>query len=628
MKNKICKSIICTLLIIIYLIGSLQCFAKGNTVDEVNTRIDGIISYEATEKSVTGKQGLVDYYTVNEMTLGGEWYVLSFIQNADTLKYGSYEKALIKYLKNNEVYSATTREKFALTLIALNTNDEWALNYIKNTCNESIGKQGIMSLVFGLHLLNNGCVSSRYTYNELLDEIYSLQNSDGGWSVSGEMSDVDVTAMVIQAVCKYGFLHKADLNKAVGFLSSMQSKNGDYKSYGTYNAESTCQVIIALSALRIDCKTDERFVKNGKSVLDGLYLYALADGSFSHTKDGKTNNSATSQAMNALVSYSRFLKGAGSFYLLPYSYKEPSSQTENTTSSQTENHDVKSTHQDGKNDKKNENPNQGDSVLYSVVTDDFGNTYTVGAQQDFNQSEENGSSVNGDNSPGEWISDLPENTNYVPAEELSDLNNPQEQTHKTEKTGLSEKQIKTVAIAVIIFSALAAGAVLFILKKRNKKNFIVIFSIAVILTATVLFLHIQPAGDYYSSVPVSDSSPVGTVTITVRCDTVMGKVGAPENPVILEKTEIQFGEGETVYDALARALRENKIMFEHNSTGYISGIDNLYEFQFGDLSGWMYVVNGKTPSVGSKEYVLSDGDEIQWLYTCEIGNDLNIYDAS
>ena len=55
---------------------------------------------------------------------------------------------------------------------------------------------------------------------------------------------------------------------------------------------------------------------------------------------------------------------------------------------------------------------------------------------------------------------------------------------------------------------------------------------------------------------------------------------------------------------------------------YISGINYLYEFDFGDLSGWMYRVNDTAPSVGCGEYHLSDGDFIEWLYTTDIGNDL------
>ena len=55
---------------------------------------------------------------------------------------------------------------------------------------------------------------------------------------------------------------------------------------------------------------------------------------------------------------------------------------------------------------------------------------------------------------------------------------------------------------------------------------------------------------------------------------------------------------------------------------YVSGIGNLYEFDFGGLSGWVYSVNGRMPSVSCGEYVLSDGDKIEWMYTCDLGNDV------
>ena len=55
---------------------------------------------------------------------------------------------------------------------------------------------------------------------------------------------------------------------------------------------------------------------------------------------------------------------------------------------------------------------------------------------------------------------------------------------------------------------------------------------------------------------------------------------------------------------------------------YIAGINYIYEMDFGDLSGWVYHVNGITPSRGCGEYVLEPGDRIEWLYTCELGNDL------
>ena len=79
----------------------------------------------------------------------------------------------------------------------------------------------------------------------------------------------------------------------------------------------------------------------------------------------------------------------------------------------------------------------------------------------------------------------------------------------------------------------------------------------------------------------------------------------------------------SVYDVLVVACNENNILFSANM-GYIEGINNVYEMDFGKSSGWIYFVNGESPSVGSESYVLSDGDEIEWHYTCNMGKDLDI----
>ena len=74
-------------------------------------------------------------------------------------------------------------------------------------------------------------------------------------------------------------------------------------------------------------------------------------------------------------------------------------------------------------------------------------------------------------------------------------------------------------------------------------------------------------------------------------------------------------------DILTEACRKNSIQLE-KSGGYVTGINYLYEFDYGDLSGWIFSVNGEKSSLGSDEYILSDGDEIEWEYTCEMGNDI------
>ena len=103
----------------------------------------------------------------------------------------------------------------------------------------------------------------------------------------------------------------------------------------------------------------------------------------------------------------------------------------------------------------------------------------------------------------------------------------------------------------------------------------------------------------------------------------------PKDGIILDTTELEITENQTVYDLLTDAAKAYNIQVENSgvngqnsSMAYIRGINYIYEFDFGDLSGWMYKVNGQTPSVGCGEYVLSPGDKVEWLYTCDLGKDI------
>ena len=125
-------------------------------------------------------------------------------------------------------------------------------------------------------------------------------------------------------------------------------------------------------------------------------------------------------------------------------------------------------------------------------------------------------------------------------------------------------------------------------------------------------------------------------TLTIRCDTVLNNMEKvvpekvhllPENGIILPQVDLEFTEGDTVFDVLEKELKNRKIHFEFSKVSmydsvYIEGIGNLYEFDCGNLSGWLYRVNGKTPSVGCSQYKLQNTDKIEFLYTCNMGRDL------
>ena len=58
------------------------------------------------------------------------------------------------------------------------------------------------------------------------------------------------------------------------------------------------------------------------------------------------------------------------------------------------------------------------------------------------------------------------------------------------------------------------------------------------------------------------------------------------------------------------------------NSAYILDVNNLYEFDAGELSGWMYKVNGWFPNYGCSRYQLKPGDAIEWHYSCDLGRDI------
>lgn len=155
--------------------------------------------------------------------------------------------------------------------------------------------------------------------------------------------------------------------------------------------------------------------------------------------------------------------------------------------------------------------------------------------------------------------------------------------------------------------------------------------------------------DKYLTDPVPEGKPIPvepqdatisdvsrTCTFSISCATILDNMDwldpekvelVPENGWIMEPTEVVFYEGESVFNVLQRTCKQNKIHMEFSNTpmynsAYIEGIHNLYEFDCGELSGWMYQVNGWFPNYGCSRYVLQDGDVVEWEYTCNLGVDI------
>ena len=139
-----------------------------------------------------------------------------------------------------------------------------------------------------------------------------------------------------------------------------------------------------------------------------------------------------------------------------------------------------------------------------------------------------------------------------------------------------------------------------------------------------------------ASQPEPPASKDLTCTISISCSTILSNMDqckepkkeyVPDNGVILSATTVTFTEGESVYDVLQRVCRDSGIQMDASWSGkygsaYVEGIANLYEFDVGSGSGWMYKVNGWFPNYGCSGYTLSQGDVICWVYTCNLGDDV------
>lgn len=127
-----------------------------------------------------------------------------------------------------------------------------------------------------------------------------------------------------------------------------------------------------------------------------------------------------------------------------------------------------------------------------------------------------------------------------------------------------------------------------------------------------------------------------TCTISISCSTILNNMDkcdpaisgiVPSSGTILSTTTVEFTEGETVYDVLQRVCQSNGIQMEASwsptyNSAYIEGIANIYEFDVGSGSGWMYKVNGWFPNYGCSSYPLKGGESICWMYTCSLGSDI------
>ena len=264
--------------------------------------------------------------TVN--STGGEWMVIGLARSGRPVPAGYYDN-VVKFVRENadknerldrNKVTENARVILALTAIGKDVTNVDGHNLLKGLDSMSyIKTQGINGPIFTLIALDshNYPTMGDVTREKLIETILGAALEDGGWNLSGENADTDMTAMAIQALAPYYKTNetvKAAVDKALEALSALQRNDGGFGSWGTVNSESCAQVIVALTALGIDPTADSRFVKNDLTVLDALASFYVTGGGFRHTAGGERNGMATEQGYYALASYYRFVNAQTRLY--------------------------------------------------------------------------------------------------------------------------------------------------------------------------------------------------------------------------------------------------------------------------------------------------------------------------
>lgn len=484
-----------------------------------------------------------------------DWYAM-ILSARGGYDLSAYCNALQDYLASENPSAAVTCERMALTLASCAPE-------LPAICTElldrSAGQMGIMSWIFALHLINNGVPSESFTAEAIISELLSRQSLDGGWSLKGDAGDVDVTTMTLQALAPYRNTEIVSdaVSDGIAFLSAAQLPSGAYQSLGVENPESTAQVWTALSLLGIDALSDDRFIASGNTLLDGILQFRTSDGRFSHTHGGEVSDMATMQVYEALTAAE--LQQSGRNMMLFHGEISPLA-LESSAFPQ-----------------KHETTAISASETVSAMTSETTEIIHTTAQ---------------------------------PA-------NPQSTMEKY------PYRLPLTLAAGIIFGTIAI--VCMIRKRRSSKTYLTILGGFVAVTALIWFIKIESPDQFYEN---TSRSGGGTVTMEIRCDAICGLPGGerfPSDGVMMPLTAFAISENENVLELLYDAVKAYELQIEVDgvsggavSTAYVRGIASLYEFDFGDLSGWTYTINGERPSLGCGACPVHDGDRIVWFYSVDL----------
>lgn len=571
-------------------------------------------------------------------SIGGEWAVLGLARSGYDVPgsyYQKYYNAVEDYVKNCKgVLHDKKYTEYSRVIVALSAIGKDAANVAGYDLTRALGDydktiwQGMNGPIWALIALDSNN--------------YAMPENEGAETQATRQMYVDR-------------------------ILECQLADGGFASWGTANSESVVQMIVALCELDISLE-DSRFVKNGNTMLDNLMTDYQKGAGFLHTKDGSgSNQMATEQGFYALVAAQRARQDRNSLYRMGDAI-----QTGGRTAAPDPAAGLPGKHADVKkmpvtaagktfDDVK---PHENQAAIEALASRGIINGKT-GASFDpdgsITRAEFATIVVNtlgltaGADSP---FADAAATAWYAPyigtayrygivsgtsatAFAPSGTITRQEaaaMVARAAEGGMSAGE--KVAAATETASGSSAGA------EQGSESY---------SETPGMAIDPKTGKDKYMTDPVPEGKPIPvepqdavitdqalTCTLSLRCDTILDNIEwlnpkkvelVPDDGVIFPATQVTFYEGESVFHVLQREMKKAKIHMEFTNTrmynsAYIEGIHNLYEFDCGELSGWMYKVNGWFPNYGCSRYQIKDGDVVEWVYTCDLGVDVGGYSST
>ncbi|MBR5114279.1 MAG: S-layer homology domain-containing protein [Oscillospiraceae bacterium] len=281
------------------------------------------------------------YGRISAPSYGSEWAILGIARSGYSVPdkyYQDYYAAVEQYVKDKKgvlstnKYTDYSRTVIALAAIGKDATNVGGYDLVAPLADyEKVLGTGLNGPIWALIALNSRGYSmptapagkTQATKQMYVDRIVNSQLDDGGWNLNSTptsksgSADADITGMALQALAKYQSQTavKNAVDKALDCLSKMQNDDGTFQSfYVSSTCESTAQIVVGLCECGVSL-TDSRFVKNGKSALDGLMSYRNSNGSFLHSREESGDNAVSSeQGLYALVAAQRAASGKNSLY--------------------------------------------------------------------------------------------------------------------------------------------------------------------------------------------------------------------------------------------------------------------------------------------------------------------------